>query len=247
MAFPKLRLTLLALSLFTAATSLAGTPFPLLKAPTPYSDLATLAGYEPSLLPSEAAAQKMYNLLPTSVFTRHSGCYQRAHYWSHELSREYDLRSMKVFLFFTERYHREFNYQWGFHVAPLIPTLMNDGHIEDLVFDPVFLSPPSWTRPEDRKNYDQKPVTVAQWSRYFVYPETICPVIHSYQEYIEQQDLAYCFIMKTPMYNYSPLDFDRDESGASGSIGSDWYDSNLKVRTNWRPGDLDNMEKGLKD
>jgi hypothetical protein len=52
--------------------------------------------------------------------------------------------------------------------------------------------------------------------------------------------------MKTPMYAYSPIDFHRDQTGQSGSMNSTWYDPKLGVRTNWRPGDLENMLKGLK-
>jgi hypothetical protein len=53
--------------------------------------------------------------------------------------------------------------------------------------------------------------------------------------------------MKTPMFTYSPVDFERDVTGKSGSRGSDWYDPKVQVRTNWRPGDLENMVKGLKN
>ncbi len=218
---------------------------PQTEVPVPYSDLKTLNGYQPSLLVSEKAAQRVFDLLPTSVFTKHSGCYQRAHYWSHSLSEYYGINSMKVFLFFTNRYHREFNYAWGFHVATLIPTRVTDGSIQDLVFDPVFLSPPSWASEADLYKYDSKPVSIHQWTRYFVYPETECPVIETYADYVNQQDLSYCFIMKTPMYLYSPIDFDRDAKGESGSRGAPWFDESTQVRRDWRPGDLDNMKKGI--
>ena len=214
--------------------------------PAPYSTLRSIQGFQPSLLASEESAKALYNQMPTSIFTRRSGCYQRAHYWSHEMFNTLGLRSMKVFLFFTNRYRREFDYQWSFHVAPLIPVKLADGTIEERVFDPVFVSPPSWVRPEDVKRYDSRPITIREWARYFIYPKTECPLIETYEEYLNHQELTYCFVMKTPMFTYSPIDFERDRTGKSGSIGSTWYDPKLQVRTHWRQGDLDNMMKALK-
>jgi hypothetical protein len=214
--------------------------------PVPYSNTRSLQGFQPSLLAGEESANLLYKQMPTSIFTRRSGCYQRAHYWSHEMFNSLGLKSMKVFLFFTTRYQREFDYQWSFHVAPLIPVKLADGTIEERVFDPVFVSPPSWVRPEDIKRFDSRPITIAQWTRYFIFPKTECPLIETYEEYLNHQELNYCFVMKTPMYAYSPIDFHRDQTGQSGSMNSTWYDPKIQVRTNWRPGDLENMLKGLK-
>ncbi len=214
--------------------------------PMPYSNLQSIRGYQPSLLASEEDANRLYKQMPTSIFTRRSGCYQRAHYWSHEMFNSLGMKSMKVFLFFTTRYQREFDYHWSFHVAPLIPVKLADGSIEERVFDPVFVSPPSWVRPTDIKRFDARPITISQWTRYFIFPKTECPLIETYEEYLNHQELTYCFVMKTPMFTYSPIDFERDRSGESGSIGSAWYDQAAGIRTGWRPGDLDNMMKGLK-
>ena len=46
-----------------------------------------------------------------------SQCYDKAHYWSYEWSRQ-NLSLGKMFLFFTESYIRRYNYKWWFHVAP---------------------------------------------------------------------------------------------------------------------------------
>jgi len=222
----------------------------------PYSDLTTLNGYQPSLLSGEDSARKIYQLLPTSIFETESGCYQRAHYWSYLLNQHYSIKSMKVYLFFTDRYRREFSYDWYFHIAPLIPTVMKDGSIQDLVFDPTFTSPPPRAKPDDLIHYDSRPLTVHEWTRYFIYPNVECKITDNYEEMMENQDLYYCYVMKVPMYQYSPTDFTRDQTvqtlfqHGSGAIGdgwhADWYDPTRKVRTGWRSGDLDNMERGLK-
>ncbi len=215
--------------------------------PTPYSETASIKGYQPSLLMSEGDAKTLYDLMPTSVFTKHSGCYQRAEHWTHLMSTQFEIKSMKVFLFFTDRYRREFDYKWAFHVAPLIPVRMNDGSIQEMVFDPIFVSPPSWAASSDLKKYDQKPVSIDRWTQYFIFPDSKCPVVETYEDYLNNQELSYCFVMKTPMYLYSPIDFARDESGQSGSRGSSWYNPDLRIRIDWRPGDLENTKKGLKD
>jgi hypothetical protein len=241
---PLLTASLLTLSLLSQAR--AQVTLADRELPVPYSANRSIRGFQPSLLASEESAKNLYNMMPTSIFTRRSGCYQRAHYWSHELFSNIGIRSMKIFLFFTDRYRREFDYQWSFHVAPLIPVRLADGSVEERVFDPVFVSPPSWVRPEDIKRFDSRPISIAQWTRYFIFPKTECPLIETYEEYLNHQELNYCFVMKTPMFNYSPIDFERDRTGQSGSIGSSWYDPGLRIRTSWRPGDLENMMKGLK-
>jgi hypothetical protein len=213
--------------------------------PNPYSSLNTVNGYQPSLVASEQSAEAIYRLLPTSIFKGTSGCYQRAHVWANQLNNQYGLKSMKVFLFFSDRYRREFSYGWTFHVAPLIPVKKADGTIEEMVFDPTFTSAPSWASPRDVSLYDNKPVSIHEWTRYFMYPDVECKVVSSYHEYFDNQDRYYCFIMKTPMYNYSPTDFDGDIAGSTGSRGSDWFNASTGVRNGFRQGDVDNMVKGL--
>ncbi len=217
----------------------------------PYSSLATLNGFSPSLLANEESANFLYRLLPTNSFATNSWCFQRAHTWSTLLEDHYSIKSMKVFLYFTDRYRREFAYPWYFHTAPVIPTVMKDGSIQELVFDPTFTSPPAWQSSQIKQYYDNKPISIDRWTRYFIYPNTQCKVIDHYQDFVEGQEKYYCYLMKTPMYNYSPTDFVddvADETGASrsGSIGSNWFNETTGVRIGWRPGDLNNMKKGLK-
>jgi hypothetical protein len=196
----------------------------------PSTSLKTLGNYRPSVIPSEQEAQRIYQSMPTKTFKGSSGCFQRAHNWSYDLSRNNGIQSMKVFLFFTERYKREFDYEWMYHVAPLMPVRMNDGSISEMVFDPTFVTAPSWISGEDRKFFDNKPVSIERWIRYFVFPQTECPVVENYQDYFDYQERHYCYIMKTPMYTYIPENID----------------SESEVRTWWREGDLKQMKRAYK-
>lgn len=192
--------------------------------------LKTLGNYQPTVLESESLAQGVYNKLPTANFKGTSGCFQRAHNWAFQLSQRNNIKSMKVFLFFTERYKREFDYEWMYHVAPLIPVKKADGSIEEMVFDPTFLNTPSWATGEETKNYDNKPVSVADWTKYFIFPDVECPVVENYEDYFNYQERYYCYIMKTPMFTYIPANIEEEPA----------------VRTHWREGDLDQMKKAYK-
>ena len=182
--------------------------------------LKTLGSYQPTIIDSEAAAQCLFQKISNLNFKSNSGCYQRAHNWSFQLANENNVNSMKVFLFFTARYQREFDYVWMYHVAPLLPVKMADGSVEEMVFDPTFVS----------KIYENKPISIRDWTKYFIFPDVECPLVENYQDYINYQERYYCYIMKTPMFTYLPENLDAEK----------------EVRTSWRPGDLDQMKKALK-
>jgi len=194
------------------------------------STLKTLEGYQPTLLPTEGEALSIYQQLPTTPFKGSSGCFQRAHNWAYQLSSQKNIKSMKVFLFFTERYKREFDYEWMYHVAPLIPVQKTDGSVEEMVFDPTFINTPSWADSSDTTKYDNKPISINEWIKYFIFPNVECPVVENYQDYFDFQERYYCYIMKTPMYTYIPANLEEEK----------------EVRTNWWPGDLQQMKKAYK-
>lgn len=194
-----------------------------------YSPLKSLQGYEPSVI-SEAEAQDLYNSMPTNTFKERSECHQRAHNWVYNFFQSKGLKSMKAFLFFTDRYNLEFDYSWDYHVAPLVAVRKADGTIEEQILDPTFTLMPAGTSAADAKYYDNKPIPISEWIKYFIYPKVDCPVIESYQEFAQYQYKHYCYILKAPMYTYIPDNF-RHET---------------EVRTEWREGDLLEMLNGLK-
>ena len=214
--------------------------------PSPYSNLKTLTGYQPSVLASQYDAQKIYDSMPTDVFKGNSGCFQRAQNWTYDLNQNNGIKSMKVFLFFTSRYQREFDYEWAYHVAPLIPVKMNDGSIQDLVFDPTFTSRPRWVDASQSSKYDGKPIPVSEWIKYFIYPDVECPLVENYHDFLDFQERYYCYIMKAPMFNYIPDNFDDDKAALTDTQHpAEWnfYNTQTQVRSNWRTGDIMQMKK----
>lgn len=193
-----------------------------------YSPLKTLKGYDPTVI-SESDALNLYQSMPIDVFKERSECHQRAHNWAYTFYQTKGLKTMKAFLFFTDRYNLEFDYNWDYHVAPLVAVRKTDGTIEEQVLDPTFTLAPAGTSAEDLKYYDNKPIPIKEWIKYFVYPNVDCPVIESYEELAKYQYRNYCYILKAPMYAYIPDNFKYE----------------TEPRTDWREGDLIEMRNGL--
>jgi hypothetical protein len=123
-------------------------------------------------------------------FKERSQCYQRAEYWAHEMDVRWGIKSQKAFLFFTRKYITQYNYDWWFHVAPLV--IYNDGTANyDAVYD---------------KTYGPGGVIPFQeWTKMFVQAQGgICPVISKYTDYSEHEWESYCYVRKVPMYYYQP-------------------------------------------
>jgi len=158
------------------------------------SDLATDAttlNYVPSDLGTFERANGIFAGLHNR-FTRRSECFQRAHIWAYQMSRV-QINSMKVFLFFTEKYIRGYNYKWWFHVAPFVYV---DGvqHVMD-------------------RSFTAKPLVMQEWTNHFMKNRAVCPTIRTYSDYSRNEYAAYCFLAKLPMYYYNPLDLQRLERG----------------------------------
>lgn len=154
-----------------------------------------LRKFAPSDLQSMEQATEIFNSLLNDGDRRRSQCFKRAHIWAYDMWSKLGLFSQKIFIFYTQRYIQLEDFEWWFHVAPMIVVKG-----EDYVLDGTFMS---------------KPVTLKQWKDYFIKSEDItCPMIDRYQDYSENQWKRLCFLMKTPMYYFSPLNIEnRDEDG----------------------------------
>jgi hypothetical protein len=67
--------------------------------------------YEATILSSQEEANRIFKKL-NSRYRRRSECYNRAQVWSYESLSRFNLKSMKVFLFFTRKYIREYDFEW---------------------------------------------------------------------------------------------------------------------------------------
>jgi hypothetical protein len=146
-----------------------------------------LRQFAPTELQYLQEAHNLFNNMLNDGDKSRSQCFKRAHIWAYDMWSKLGIFSQKIFIFYTQRYIQLEDFEWWFHVAPMVVVKG-----EDYVLDGTFM---------------EKPVTLKAWKDYFIKSKDItCPMIDRYQEYSENQWKRLCYLMKTPMYNFSPLD-----------------------------------------
>lgn len=165
--------------------------------------------FTPTILNSPVEAATIFKNLRRNA-TSSSQCYNRAHIWSYESKNKFQLNSMKVFMFYTRKYIREYNFQWWFHVAPFT-YVMNDGVKRETVLDPRFT---------------KVPTEMKAWTDEFMKNKVTCPVISKYSDYANHQEDEYCYLYKTSMFYVQPLDLENLEN--TGKTKNTWLDYEIK-------------------
>lgn len=171
--------------------------------------------YRPSLLLSLQDANTVFNSLRRG-WSSSSQCYNRAHVWTYESKKKYNLDAMKVFIFYTRKYIREYNFYWWFHVAPF--TYVREGGVPtQRVLDPRFT---------------RSPLLMKDWTDIFMNNNAVCPEITRYSQYANNQESQYCYLYKASMYYVQPLDLDNLET--KGTVKTQFY--NYEVKRAYRNG-----------
>jgi hypothetical protein len=148
-----------------------------------------LREFAPTDLQSMEVANSIFSDMLNDGDRRRSQCFKRAHIWAFDMWSKANIYSQKVFIFYTQRYIQLEEFEWWFHVAPVVVVKG-----EDYVLDGTFMS---------------KPITIRAWQNYFIKSENItCPIISNYQDYAKNQWTRLCYLMKVPMYFFSPLDIE---------------------------------------
>lgn len=167
----------------------------------------TIAG-PPSVLNSLAMAQMFFK--EARYKDKESQCFNRAHVWSYEWKKKYNVNTSKLFIFFTPRYIREHDFHWWFHVAPLVH---------------VAIPPDIKERVMDRK-YQSGPVSIREWIDTFMEKGTSCRTVKTYSEYANYPESGDCFLIRADMYTYWPLDLELLE--LNGIRKTSWIEEELK-------------------
>lgn len=154
-----------------------------------------LRQFAPSELQSSTVVASVFDNMLNDGDKRRSECFKRAHMWAFDMWSKMGIFSQKIFIFYTQRYFWLEEFDWWFHVAPLVTT---GG--EDFVLDGTFM---------------EKPMKVKDWSDFFMKTDKItCPMVEKYQDYEANHWKKLCVMMKVPMYYLSPLDIEnRDKRG----------------------------------
>jgi hypothetical protein len=150
----------------------------------------TNLNYTPTVLPDRQSAQSIFNRMRRN-HQRDSQCYNRAHIWAYEEHNRSGWKSMKLFLFFTHRYIRNYRYKWWFHVTPMARV----GEI-DMALD---------------RTFTRGPLLLKNWTENFIYSKRNCPVVNKYSDYSNNQWAEDCYLIPVSMYYWQPRDIDRFE------------------------------------
>ena len=150
--------------------------------------------YVPTTIDSMATAKKYFK--EARYNPKDSQCFNRAQIWSYEWWKNHSLRSNKILIYFTRTYIRRYNFEWWFHIAPLI-NIMDNGKVVERVMD---------------IKYTRGPVEITRWSNIFMRNDAPCPVITKFSDYADYPYTGDCFLQRTHMYTYQPADLQMYEA-----------------------------------
>lgn len=147
--------------------------------------------YEASVLDSVAKASQIFSRFKQG-WQNESQCYNRAHIWAYEAFQESSLKSIKLFLFFTSRYIRNYRFKWWFHVAPMTLVRINGKNYPKVL---------------DRR-YTSGPRDIRAWTNIFMKNKAECPLVRKYSDYRNKQNAQDCYLLPANMYYYQPRDLE---------------------------------------
>lgn len=147
--------------------------------------------YTPTVVRNEDALKNLFQFARRTSKPE-TQCFNRAHVWAYEWRLNHNLYSSKAWLFFTRKFIRKYKFDWWFHVAPMVAMKKEDGVVERIL---------------DMK-YARGPLRLKQWTDIFIRDNADCPVVTRYSEYADFPEEGSCFILKSPMYYYQPIDLE---------------------------------------
>ncbi len=150
--------------------------------------------YTPTTVSSLSQAKRYHG--EARYNPKDSQCFNRAMIWSYEWWRDHELKSNKIFIFFTRNYIRKFNFEWWFHVAPYVHVLKERKIVERVM---------------DIK-YANSPLPIPSWTNIFMKNNAKCPVITKYSDYADFPFEGFCYIQRTHMFTYQPSDLQMYEA-----------------------------------
>lgn len=163
----------------------------------------------PSILKDMTEARNVFSEA-RSDSREESQCFNRAHIWSYEWRIQRKIYSSKAWLFFTRKFIRKYKFEWWFHVAPMV-HVVHEGQVKERVMD---------------IKYAKGPLMLKQWTDIFMRDNAHCPVVDKYSDQANFPESGSCFVMKSSMYYYQPIDLELLEM--KGSTRSMWIEPEVK-------------------
>ncbi|MCM2351352.1 MAG: protein-glutamine glutaminase family protein [Bacteriovoracaceae bacterium] len=165
--------------------------------------------FTPSILKDLNQARSFFNEARSNA-RQVSECYNRAHVWTYEWRINHHLYSSKVWLFFTRRFIRKYKFDWWFHVAPMVHVIVN-GEVKERILD---------------IKYAKGPTKLKIWTDIFLRDRADCPVVKKYSDQANHPESGSCFVMKSSMYYYQPVDLEQLE--LTGIERNLWSEAEVK-------------------
>ncbi len=147
--------------------------------------------YIPTIIQDEEELKKLF-LGARRTSKPETQCFNRAHIWTYEWRINHRVFSSKTWLFFTRKFIRKYKFDWWFHVAPTL-TVQVDGKLVEKIVD---------------IKYAKAPLKMKSWTDIFVRDYADCPVVNRYSDYADSPEEGSCFVMKSSMYYYQPIDLE---------------------------------------
>lgn len=169
---------------------------------------AVRASFNPTVIEGYNKALSIFRKMRRD-YQNNSQCYNRAHIWQYEENKSSGIDSMKTFLFFTNRYIRNYRYKWWFHVSPML-LVRENGKVYERIID---------------RRYTSGPRYVKTWTNIFVATRRTCPVAVRYSDYSRNQESQDCYLMKVSQYFWQPRDIVYRDN--SGRVKMDWIQSEV--------------------
>lgn len=144
--------------------------------------------YRPTVM-TYAKAQNIFYKMRRD-YKQSGQCFNRAHIWTYEEYTRAKTNLNKVFLFFTSRYIRNYNFGWWFHVTPMAY---------------VGGTTSGYWRMLDRR-YTSGPLTSKTWTDIFIRSKRTCKIVKKYSSYRDNQQSQDCYLIQASMYYLVPSD-----------------------------------------
>lgn len=170
--------------------------------------IKTVNDDEPTVLSSINLARTYFRY--ARMKNKESQCFNRAHVWSYEWKTDKNINSAKMFIFFSVKYIREHDFHWWFHVAPYVHVVIGT-EIKERIMD---------------KKYTAGPSTLREWIDTLIEDGTQCRTIKLFSEYANYPESGDCYLMRTSMYTYWPLDIEMEE--LKGTMKQSWVPSEVQ-------------------
>jgi hypothetical protein len=163
----------------------------------------------PTIVESSDQARLLFKLGRHKIKT--SECFNRAHVWAYELFKNHQVNALKTWIFFSRKYIRKFAFDWWFHVAPSIVVKEENDVFRHQVMD---------------LKYASRPLNTKDWTDIFMRNKASCHLIKSYSDYANYPESEWCYVMRTNMYYYQPLDMEDLET--RGEAKTMWIFSEIR-------------------